>query len=471
MVPFVVPLLLAAASAAPASTVPASAAPAAATAAPAPARLPPEDLVRALRLARIEALWNRPANERRLLDEALAKYPDEPAAFLALFDNLRRSPADATRRAEVRTLLRPLLERADREIPPGLLQLLVRDREIAPEDLDLVATHLAAWTTAHSGDTVRLGLLAEIHLRRGRLAEAREALEALRTASSTPWVSRQCAELDLALGRLDSAARLASALDPDQRRDLEFRLALRTGTPEALAAALESVQPIHPAPPAPRPGPSGPATPAPAGGPIQLGGTYAVPLDEVVAAVFTLQDAGRTAEAEKMLRRLAVVAPAPEVNNLVVALYGSAEERGAAAAREAKLAPADALNAGALKLAAGDAAAAFDLLQRAYDGLPASDVAAYNFGIAAQRLKRWDVMDAASSRAMTLRPGWVEAQLLRAEARTRAGRFREALDDLLAVDRARPNLKNTWALFVDCHKGLGDMKSALAAYEKYKSLP
>jgi tetratricopeptide (TPR) repeat protein len=192
----------------------------------------------------------------------------------------------------------------------------------------------------------------------------------------------------------------------------------------------------------------------------------------LLQVAWDLRDAGKDAEAEQIFRRLLVLVPEnDEARNSILHLYSSEEERAAhRAALEAswqeeenhgKLAA-----EGANKLAGGDAAGAFELLQRAVAGLPDNEVAWFNCGLAAIQLEKWSDAERALARAIEINPSRAEAYLYRGAALQGLERCSEAiplLDKAIALSSA---LTQTHFYLYFCHHALGNYEAS----EKHRKL-
>lgn len=334
-----------------------------------------------------------------------------------------------------------------------MLKLLFQEREAAPADLELLRTHLAARLARFGDDPALLRLAAQLELRCHRPAAAREVFGRLLALKPDPALRRQCIDLDLELGKWDDALALIRA----ERRDGDdislrmraIKALIGAGRRDALEAELATFE-------------------------GDAAGGRGVPVAPIVESGFHLLDEGREAEAEGLLRRLHRLVPGNQVvERIVVSLFGSPEEQATFASRErlaADVSPRELVTQGSVRLAAGDAEGAFDLLSRATERSPQSDVAWYNLSLAARKLKRWDAMERASDRALVLRPDWIDARIVRAEARLQQDRFMAALDDLYAVERLKPGIKDVWGMMVACHRGMGNSLAAEKAYERYRQL-
>jgi tetratricopeptide (TPR) repeat protein len=200
-------------------------------------------------------------------------------------------------------------------------------------------------------------------------------------------------------------------------------------------------------------------------------------LNLLIEAGWALRDAGRDAEAEALFRRALALDPSSaSARQVLLHLYGSAEER---AAHETAVAERRALEEdpqalyeeGSQLLAAGDPATARDLLARAAPGLEGTrfaEAAWYNLGLAAFKLEQWPAAAEAFGEAVRLHPTRADAQFQLGYALHRAERCAEAIAPLEAALELAPGRNETHYFLAACHSALGDAAAAARESELYR---
>ncbi len=427
-------LLLLAAGAAPAPVTPPASAPAAPPAsapapppASAPAALPPEDLVRALREARIAGLREQPDVQRAALTKAVEAFPGEPLAWLSLY-TFERAHGTPESQAALLDRVRGLLREGPHELPPGLLVRVVDDPRTTPEELQLVRDYALRRRAEAPGDPLWPRLLVDVGRRTADAPLAVDGCRALLAVDGgDAGVQLRCAEVFRGAGLKEDADRLLQRMGHGQGpaapagAELNRMYGARVA---ALAAEGDT-----------------------AGLEALFAEATARRVDlqsfDLVGPAFALVDAGRDEDAERYFRWVAHWRPGSEAERVLVGLYGSDEEKARAAAAET--ASLDGLTAtalirlGAEKYKQGDAKGALAVFEKATAKAPGSDVAWYNLGLAARKLKDDARAEAALARAVEIRPAFFEALTLLAAARCDLQRFdeaRAALDAAAALPNA-----------------------------------
>jgi tetratricopeptide (TPR) repeat protein len=186
----------------------------------------------------------------------------------------------------------------------------------------------------------------------------------------------------------------------------------------------------------------------------------------LLQVAWDLRDAGVDEGAESIFRRLLAIDPEnAEARNAILHLYSTEEERQAhRLALEARWgAETDAetlAHQGANLLAGGDAAGAFDLLKRAAEGLPDSELTWFNLGLAASRLERWEEVAGAMERAITLNPGRADGYLHRAAALQNLERCPEAIPLLEKALSLDGKLMQAHYYLYFCYHAVGDYEAS-----------
>ena len=406
--------------------------------------VPPEDLVRGLREARIQSLLGQRDVVIEKLEQLAEKYPKDLLPLLALIalSGQDASPAEAA--AATKKRVRERLANPEASLPFSYIRLVTEDPQATPDDLRSIATSLPARIEKRPEDAPRLiDALALLEERLGQLAAARETLGRLLKLAPTRAVLIRCIELDLELERWDDALALYRELATDTTEDDALirwdmaRLLARSGRREE---AMKEADPLL----------------------REKGFVPLIVQDILMPLAWSLRDAGNDAAAEAVFRRVLEVDPSNrEARNVVLNLYSAAEEkRTQAAALEERWRVeenADALlTEGSLRLASGDATSAADLLRRAAERLPESDVAWYNLGLASIKLERWSDAVTALHRSIERRSDRAEAHFNLGYALEKRGDYRDAVPEFERALALRPGMPGVHGHLAICYFKLGD---------------
>jgi len=413
------------------------------------ADLPPPEMVLMLREARITQLEGR-------IDEALAKlraaagaYPESILPVMALWEyhDLYQLPEEE--RDRLRDLLTRRLGDPQSPLPPGTLRYLVEKEEASEEYLTLVLDAALKRFGDEEPAPRFLEAIALLQERLGRLPEARKILGRLMELEPSAELRRHCLSLDMHLERWEDAARLLKQqIGPNAfflSRMRYIEVLAKIGDYEELVRQLDI---LNESPDAER---------------VHFDQTFESLL---LQAAWDLRDAGKEKEAEALFQRLLTVNPENiGARTAILHLYSSEQER---LAREAALEERwrqeedhDLLaREGGSKLAGGDAAGAFELLQRAVPGLPNSESAWFNLGLAAVQLEMWGDAERAMARAMEINPSRAEGYLYRGAALQGLGRCKEAIPMLEKALSLLPSLTQTHFYLYSCHHALGNYETS-----------
>ena len=190
---------------------------------------------------------------------------------------------------------------------------------------------------------------------------------------------------------------------------------------------------------------------------------------------WNLRDAGRDAEAEQLFRRALALSPrSAELHAVLLHLYSTAEERRAHAdALERKWQgesdPRALLDEGTQRLAAGDAAGAFDLLRRAAPAYPDLEAPWYNLGIAAFKLHEWATAEEAYRHAAELNPARADSVFFRGVALIYLERCAEATEALQRALEIDPQRVDAHYHLAACYQRLGDAGAAARHRRLYEA--
>lgn len=450
------------------------------------AELPPIQCVEALRTARIERQQlDGPAAAQRL-ERALELPGCELPALAELIRLAGEGMLPDSRDAELRRRLAARLEDPGFALPDGIVEYLAtlsgeeRDGRLL---LDSLGRRLERLDASEVGPdrrqlTEMLRVSARLQQELGQLREALDTIDRLATlddSESWRWEGLNLAyrleDWPQVAHRVESMLELPGAAE--QLRPLYVQALAQLGRFEELEVQLDLLSP---------------RVVASTGEPLEVVGdeseeewqreAYARLLRSVAWA---LRDAGRDAEAEAVFRRVLSVAPEDASVRLVLLhLYGSQEERAGHAAavaerRRGETDPQSLYEEGSQLLAAGDAASALDLLERAAPGLngtPVAEAAWYNLGLAAYKLERWEQAAEAFAQASDLNPDRPETHSQRGLALARLDRCEEAAPELERYLSARPDKHEVRYYLARCYEALGrgaDAEREWALYRSWKN--
>ena len=416
------------------------------------ASLPPPELVRMLRSARIELDAGRLAPGLTALREAAEAFPQELAPVLELWNYHRRVGLPDDEASKLRALLTRRLADPDRELPPGMLKYLVENREAGEEELRLVLSATSARLAATPDDFELLQSVALLQDRLGMTDAARESSRRLLALEPSDELRWRCIDMEIEAERWEPAAELLEQLvnreEPSPwSRVLYITVMGKLGRHEELMRQLELLGATSP--------------------------LSVMALKELLLeAAWDLRDADEHAEAERMFRLILEENPAHnEARTAILYFYATAEER---QRHEQALAqrwseednPVALMNEGADLLASGNATAAIELLERAVAALPDDEIAWFNLGVAAMRLERWERAAEALGQATRLNPRRAEAFYNRGAALRRIKRCQEAVADLERALELQPELNNAHFYLYKCYLALGDEETA----QKHRTL-
>jgi tetratricopeptide (TPR) repeat protein len=422
------------------------------------ADLPPVEMVLMLREARIAQLQEQTDEALAKLRAAVEAYPESILPVMALWDYHSRYRLPAEEGQRLRDLLTKRLADPRSPLPPGTLRYLVEQENASEEYLTMVLDAVLQRFDKEKPPPRFLEAIAVLQERLGRLPEAREILGELLDLEPSFELRLHCFAIDLHLERWHDVAKLLKAqLEEDplvffrmyyiealakigDYQELVRQLDLLSESPEVAQAHFK--------------------------GPLR---------GLLLQAAWDLRDAGKKREAEMLFRRLLAIDPDNVgARNAILHLCSSEEER---LAHEAALATRwreeedhDLLaREGGNMLAGGDAAGAFELLERAVAGLPDSESAWFNFGLAAMQLEQWSDADRAMARALEINPSRAEGYLYRGAALQSLERCEEAIPLLEKALSLSAALTQSHFYLYFCHHALGQNEASqehLALYNE-----
>ena len=203
-------------------------------------RLPPEECVRKLRLARIVGMRGWRSEQERMLSEAVRACPDQAVVRLALQDYYR-TRADS----DVPETVRELLATQGLEFSLPLIARSVQDLQTSREQLSLFEEPLRHWLEEHPDDANGLRLAARLWLRLERPEDARRALQHLLSVQPSPQVRHYCILLDVMLERWADALELMKPqLEVDDSAWLRLQMARALSEIGQYEAMMEVVTPL-----------------------------------------------------------------------------------------------------------------------------------------------------------------------------------------------------------------------------------
>ena len=423
-----------------------------------PAALPPVECVRGMREARLA--WQAGDRQKAMagLDRAVEACPDHVDPLLERLE-LHRKLGDAAGVEADLALLRARLADPARVPPEAAFARAVSDPQASAAELELIRARLVR-DLASTETPRRLRQLVVVEARLGRNEDARATLARLLAVDPAPEVRWAAVRLDVALERWNDAIPELEAL------------AGRSGT-SSFAARLHL---IHAYGAVGRTEDAMRTALALYGASGDLGSRFIreMVVQALLEAGWALHDRGDVEGAATVFRKVLEVDPDNEEARAVLDLvYGTPETRAAAmAARDRALEreedPGLVLEEGARRLAVGDAAGAWDLLERAARGLGDSELAWYDLGLAAVKLERWEAAAEAFGHAARLDPTNPTSSLNLGTALARTGRCAEAVEVLTTLLADHPETYQAHYWLGRCWAELGDAAKAAEAMERYQ---
>ena len=423
------------------------------------AELPPADCIRLLRRARIEQMGQDPSRALVTLREAVEAFPHEVIPVSALLEHLRLHGAAQDELSKLRQLLAARLADGEHPVPTGTLQYLMQVPEAEADDLVPVLAAVVRRLESAPQDLELLKAQAVLNDRLGNTKEVQATLRRMIAIRATPELHGECLAVDRETGEWAEAV---SHLRELVRMDPESPY-LRMGYIEALAKRGDYDELVR-----------------------QLDhltgrfdvldlATRSTLYDVLLQAAWNLRDLGADDKAEAVFRRLLALNPDDaDARQAVLYLYSNEEERRAHEASlkqkwEQESHPETLLAEGTRLFISGDDEAGFAMLQRAFAALPGSEVASFNYGLAAVRLERWPEAAEAFERAVKLNPERAESQLHRGLALVQLQRFPEAIGPLDRALALQPDLFQAHYLLYQCHETLGHADKAQEHLARYKA--
>lgn len=457
-----------------------------AAAAPETGDLPPIACVEALRNARLAQEQNETPKARAQYEAAAALPGCDLPALSGLLRLLRETGASGDAVAGLRARLAARLSDPTVELPAGFLKQLeilgatAKDRDGDRLLLDALRRREAAAAAARrelarAAQVEILEVRAALEERLDEGEAARETLGRLLAVPPSDAVRWRAVLFDMAKQRWQSAADLLAGMvaekeAPEVLRYFYVTSLAHLGRYDEMLRQLDGLAP-PPAPGAPPPGqpPAEAERMGPGLGPVGF-------VSLVLESAWALRDAGRDAEAAALFRRALVYDPQqPEAQAALLHLYGTAEEKAAAAAatasrQQAETDPVKLFEEGSDLLGAGDAAGALAMLARAapvLGGTAYAEPAWYNLGAAAYKLEHWDDAARAFEQASAVNPARVESHFKRGVALFRLSRCREAVPLLRHVLELQPDKRDAHHYLAGCYTALGDTAAAARENELF----
>ena len=418
--------------------------------------LPPEELVIGLRASRLELMRGNRDEGLRLLRELAETHPQSLVPVMALWDFHRRFelPPDEVRR--LRELLTRRLGDATSPLPQGTVFYLVENPDAGEEEMSLILDAAMRRVDAiETPDPQLLEAIGVLQSRVGSFEEARASFARVQELQPREELLWRLYVLDRRLERWEDAASSLERLREAAGSSGLLRLAYvevlaKLGRHQELGRELAAMD-YRPY--------SG-----------QLENPYT---ELMLRSAWDLRDAGKDEEAETLFRQLIEIEPENRSARLaIVYFYSSGEERRAHEEavrrnREQEEDPNTLAQEGADLLAAGDAAGAFDLLERASRAIPESERVWFNLGLAATQLEKWSVAEQAYDRAAAINPSRAESVLQQGIALQKLERCKEAVTRLeRALDLDSGLTRSHYYLYV-CYTELGDQEAAVKQLRLY----
>jgi tetratricopeptide (TPR) repeat protein len=403
-------------------------------------------MLREARILRLDGKNEESLAKLRLAEEA---FPHSILPVMALWDYHQRHGLPEAEERQLRELLIRRLADPESPLPPGTLHYLVEMAEATEDYLELLLRAVESRTAESEPEPRYLEAMAVLYERLGRLPQARELLGKLMELRPSVELRQHCLSLDYRLERWPEVADGFKQLleeDPFFLHRMNYiEVLAKLGRYEEVVRQLDLLEESSDV------------------GPEQFQGGLR---DLLLQVAWDLRDAGADEGAESIFRRLLEIDPDnAEARNAILHLYSTHEERLAhrQALEQRWDAETDAetlSRRGANLLAGGDAAGAFDLLQRAAEGMPGSEMTWFNLGLAAGRLERWEEAERAMERAITLNPARADGYLHRGAALQRLERCPEAIPLLNRALSLDGNLMQAHYYLYFCYHAVGDYEAS-----------
>jgi tetratricopeptide (TPR) repeat protein len=433
-----------------------------ATAAPAASdlsQLPSEECIRRQRSARIAAMKGDKEGAADLLLRAHDACPQDPLVLVDLIQLSVDAPEKALQVAAWRAELRRQLLDPSVNLPVGTLRLLGRLVDLEPGDYAalLEAFHIRVSQNPEHPGLLQAAFEHERHL--GELERAREYLDTLVRIDPQPRWRWDAFLLDVRLERWEDALaftteQIASGEASPMVVTSHFDLLTRLGRgDEAYRLIFSEESELA----------------------RQVRDSARLSSEVLPDFAWALYDAGALVEAEAVWRRVLAEKPDDErARRVIYYLFSGEAEReeiGGAIERFAseELDPYALLDRGAGLLAAGDDAAAFEVLAEVVTLLPQLEAVWFNYGLAAFRLQRWREAADAYLQAAALNPGRSETQSYLALALASAGDCAAALPFFERAIALAPR-RDLYYYQSTCLSELGHAAEAAEAMSRYRAL-
>jgi len=412
--------------------------------------LPPEELVIGLRAARLELMRGDRDEALRLLRELAETHAESVVPVMALWDYHRKYelPQEEVRR--LRELLTRRLGDVTSPLPPGTVRYLVENPDAGDDEIPLILDAAKRrLDAAETPDPQLLEAIGVLQARVGRLEQARASFARTHELQPRRELLWRVYVLDRRMEHWEDAAVSLGRLRESNGSDEMLRMAhievlAKLGRYQELATELSALK-------------RGSLL-------VQFAGAYS---ELLLRSAWDLRDAGKEKEAETLFRQLIEIEPDNTSARLAILYFYSSEEERQAheeavrQRREQEDDPTTLAQEGADLLAAGDAAGAIDLLERASRGLPESELVWFNLGLAATRLERWSVAEEAYARAAAINPSRVESVLQHGIALQKLERCEEAVTELERALGLDSELTQSHYYLYVCYTALGDREAAL----------
>lgn len=393
-----------------------------------------------------------------LLKQAAQQHPAELVVATALWEFHRRNELSGEDLAAAGRTMTAILTNPEAPLHLSTLQYVASLPDLGSDELGQLLGAVERRSTAEDAPARLWDVLAMLHLRLGDREAGREALRRrleIEASDRTRW---QLVQLERELGNWNGAETQLQELNSREDVNLYVKMSLaealgRIGNYDELIAKLDTL------------------------GEEILVHDFDARMtlrDLMLQVAWDFRDAGDDSYAEAIFRRVLVIDPEDrEALLAVLYLYSSAEERERheASLRQQRLSETDPdklLADGARLLAAGNAAEAIELLERATFALPDSEPAWYNLGLAALKLERWETAEKAYREAVRTNPARIDAVLNHAISLAHLERCGEAVPELESVERAAPEMTATLYWLYFCHDKLGNVEETTEYMLRYR---